>query len=102
MASTATDVVSTAVFDVTIDTRKDNTGPVLNGQTGPSSNAPNTPDSDVMAEDIQKKKREQPPLRYCRFIVDNPKLAFGKTSAYYSPLILEDLSHRTLLTIYAK
>ena len=84
MASTATDVVSTAVFDVTIDTRKDNTEPVVNGQAGPSSNAPNTSDSDVMAEEIQNKKREQPPLRYCRFIVDNPKLAFGKTSIYCS------------------
>jgi len=72
MANIVKNVAGTAIVDVTIDSSE--------GTTEPSSTAMNIADSDVIAEEIQRQQRELSPLRYCRFIADNPKLAFGKTS----------------------
>ena len=72
MANITKNVAGTAVVDVTFDSSEE--------QTGPSNTAMSIVDSDVIAEELQRRKRELSPLRYCRFIADNPKLAFGKTS----------------------
>ena len=89
-------VAETQTVDVAFDTINGNAGPVINGQAGPVINgqagpvingqaAPDNPvreatDSDVIAEEIQRKKRDLSPLAYCRFITNRPKLAFGKIS----------------------
>ena len=41
-------------------------------------------DHDAASEEKQRKKRELPPLAYCRFIAGNPKLAFGKINIMVS------------------
>ena len=37
--------------------------------------------SGIFDEREQRKREELPPLKYCRFIVEYPKLAFGETMA---------------------
>ena len=72
MANIMKNVAGTAVVDVTFASSE--------GHTGPSNTAMDIADSDVIAEETERKQRELSPLRYCRFIAGNPKLAFGKTS----------------------
>jgi len=74
MATSRNDISGTDV-DVALDTRPG----IANGETGQNITTMDIADSDVIAEEIERKKRELTPLRYCRFIAENPKMAFGKT-----------------------
>ena len=68
----------TDTVNVAFDAEEGNAESVADGQTGPRNCVTDVTDSDVIADEIEIKKREVSPLRYCRFIADNPKLAFGK------------------------
>jgi len=89
-------VAGTQTADVAFDTMNGNARPVVNGQAGPDNVAQEATDSDVIAEEIQRKKRDLTPLAYCRFITSRPKLAFGKISVspnfFYSRKPIERLS----------
>ena len=78
MAIDANGVAGTEMVDVALETKNGNAGNVKNGHVVPMSYPTDADDHDSIAEEIQRKKRELPPLRYCVFITENPKLAFGK------------------------
>ena len=73
MATSRNDISGTDV-DVALDTRPG----IANGETGQNITTMDIADSDVIAEEVERKKRELTPLRYCRFIAENPKMAFGR------------------------
>ena len=73
-------VAGTQTVDVAFDTMNGNAAPVANGQAGPDNVVREATDSDVIAEEMQRKKRDLSPLAYCSFITNRPKLAFGKIS----------------------
>ena len=80
MANDAKDVADTDISDPEITTAKGETGHNKSDQAGLGSSSTDISESDAIAEEVQRKQRELPPLRYCRFIAENPKLAFGKES----------------------
>ena len=78
MSNDTKDVTDIGISDPEKIAAKDTTGHTKNDQAGLATLSTDTGESGDIAEEIQKKQRELPPLRYCRFIAENPKLAFGK------------------------
>ena len=78
MVNAANGVAGTEMVDVELETRNGNAGNVKNGHVVTIAYPTEPDDHDSIAEEVQRKKRDLPPLRYCVFITENPKLAFGK------------------------
>ena len=78
MAGGTAYVARTDTVNAAFDAEEGNAESVADGQTGPSNCVTDVAGSDDIAEEIEIKKRQMSPLRYCRLIADNPKLAFGK------------------------
>ena len=78
------DVAGTEPIEMTITEENANKETSSNGQADVNGSVADLDydgdDHDAASEEKQKKKRELPPLAYCRFIAGHPKLAFGKLS----------------------